>query len=172
MRLGYVMSAERGAVDLALSALAPRLMAQGVRLGGVVQQNENCAANGRCDMDALVLPDGPIIRISQSLGREARGCKLDPSALEQVSGLVAGRLSGDLDLLIINKFGKHEADGRGLRPVIAEALALGVPVLCGVGTRNSEPFLEFAGELAEPVQIDALEAWAIDAVAQAGATAT
>jgi len=164
MRLGYVQSEGRGAVDRALSALAPELMARGLRLGGVVQSNENCAETGRCDMDALVLPDGPVIRISQSLGREARGCKLDTSALEQASGLVAGRLSADLDLLIVNKFGKHEADGRGMRPVMAEALALGVPVLCGVGSRNFDMFAEFAGDLAEPVELDDMMAWVQAAV--------
>ena len=161
MQLGYVMSRDKGAVDRALSALATRLAAQGLRLGGVVQSNVNCQPDGRCDMDAQVLPDGPVIRISQSLGAGARGCKLDPGALEDAAGLVSGRLNADTDLLIVNKFGKHEADGRGFRPVIADALALDIPVLCGVGTLNLPAFQRFAGDLAEQIEMTdpALDDW-------------
>jgi hypothetical protein len=82
-------------------------------------------------MDVRVLPNGPILRISQNLGSVSKGCRLDPAALEAAVGLVEARLDPNVDLLIINKFGKHEADGRGFRTVIAAALDLEIPVLVG-----------------------------------------
>ena len=39
-------------------------------------------------------------------------------------------------LILINKFGREEAHGRGLRPVIAEALIAETPLVIGVSTEN------------------------------------
>jgi glycosyltransferase involved in cell wall biosynthesis len=120
-------------------------------------------------MDVQVLPDGPVLRISQDLGPSARGCRLDPTALETAVGLVAASLAGGADVLIINKFGKHEAEGRGFRAVIAEALALGIPVIVGVNGLNLASFEEFAGGLASrlPPDCETLAAWASRAIAPA-----
>ena len=62
-------------------------------------------------------------------------------------------------MLIVNKFGKHEAEGRGFRALIAEALASGMPVLLGVNAMNMQSFQVFAEGLAEPVLPDTLGAW-------------
>ncbi len=161
MHLAYVSTTDRGATDRLLSALAERLLQKGAKLAGVVQTNTECADSSKCDMDLRVLPDGETIRLSQSLGTMSRGCRLDPAALEQAVGYVTASLSDAPQLLIINKFGKHEADGRGFRPVIAEALALDVPVLVGVNAMNQEKFIEFTGGEAEEMQadLDAIENW-------------
>ncbi|MGR3615334.1 MAG: DUF2478 domain-containing protein [Paracoccaceae bacterium] len=163
MQLGYVMTTERGATDRLLSALAERLRANGIRTAGIVQTNTECADDRLCDMDVQVLPDGKVFRISQTLGRGARGCRLDPAALEEAVGLVTLSLNTDdrPDLLIVNKFGKHEADGRGMRPVIAEAMALGIPVITGVNGLNREKFETFSEGAAIQVtaDLDALEKW-------------
>ncbi len=50
--------------------------------------------------------------------------------------------------MIINKFGKSEAEGNGLRAVIAEAIARDVPVLVGLNVANEAAFEAFAGGLA------------------------
>jgi hypothetical protein len=49
-------------------------------------------------------------------------------------------------VLIVNKFGKREAEGKGLVPVIVEALEMGLPVLIAVNGLNFAAFLAFAGE--------------------------
>lgn len=161
MQLAYVMSEGRGATDRVLSTFAHSLLERGVRLAGVAQSNTECSDSHLCDMDVLVLPDGPTIRISQSLGAGARGCRLDSAALEQAVGLVAASLDADPQLLIINKFGKQEAGGDGFRPVIAEAMSRGIPVLAGVNGLNRDAFLDFTGGLAEhlPDDPEALEHW-------------
>ncbi len=161
MRLAYTMASGRGDIDLVLSRLADRLQQAGWRTCGVVQTNTECDEANPCDMDVRVLPDGPVIRISQALGAQAKGCRLDPSALEQAVALVGGQLGQGADVLIINKFGKHEAEGRGFRDLIAEALAREIPVIVGVNGLNLGPFLEYAGDMAVRVQSDVaeLEKW-------------
>ncbi len=154
MKLAYTMSEERGQIDRILADLAARMIAEGVNLSGVVQTNSGNCDHNHCDMDVQVLPDGAIFRISQSLGKEAKGCRLDPGALEKAVGAVAGTLSEDTALLIVNKFGKHEAEGRGFRPVIAEALARDIPVLLGVSKLSLAAFRDFAGDAAEFVEAE------------------
>jgi len=151
--LAWVSLAGRGATDAFLAGVADRLAAQGLRLAGTVQSNIERPGRRKCDMDLRVLPDGPLVRISEDRGDLARGCILDSGALEQTVFEVQSRLAG-ADLLIVNKFGKREAEGRGLVPVIAEALALGLPVLVGVNGLNLPAFETFAGGLARGLPPD------------------
>ncbi|MDH3265267.1 MAG: DUF2478 domain-containing protein [Paracoccaceae bacterium] len=151
MKIAYMKAPGRGDTDLLLARVADLLAARGVRTCGTVQFNSEREDCGPCDMDVKVLPDGPVIRISQSLGREARGCRLDPHALETAVGLVGASLDAGADVLIVNKFGKHEAEGRGFRGLIAEAQARGIPVLVGLNHLNEDPFHEFTGGVAMEV---------------------
>jgi len=162
MRLAYTMTHGRGALDPLLHDLARAAMADGLRLAGVVQVNSDSPGCARCDMDAIVLPDGPVIRISQSLGAGSRGCRLDPAGLEAAVGAAQARLAHGVDLLIVNKFGKQEAAGRGFRPAIAAALEAGADVLVGVNALNLAALQDFAGGSAERLDPDpaALCAWA------------
>jgi nucleoside-triphosphatase THEP1 len=161
MRIAYTMAPGRGDTDLVLARLADQLLQRGWQTGGVVQINTDRNDGHPCDMDVCVLPKGPVFRISQSLGPMAKGCRLDPSALEQAVCRVAETVANGIDVLIINKFGKHEAEGRGFRSVIADALAQELPVIVGLNALNLNAFLEFTEGAATLVQSDVgvLEAW-------------
>ncbi len=148
-------------MDRLLSTLAGDLVADGLRVCGVVQSNQERPGDHPCDMDVKVLPDGQELRISQALGKGSRGCRLDPSALEQAAVAVEESLDAGADLLLINKFGKHEAQGRGLAQAIAKAVEMDIPVICGLNELNRQAFLDFAGgeAVALPSQYDALISW-------------
>lgn len=153
MRLGYMLASEEGATNRVLREVAEALSARGMRLCGTVQINTPCAGGGPCDMDVRVLPDGPLLRISQSLGRGSTGCRLDPEALERAVAASA-RVLPEAEVLLVNKFGKQEALGRGFRPLIAEALERGLPVLVGLNALNRAAFDSFTGGLAEELPAD------------------
>lgn len=161
MQIGYVMSPGRGEVDRILGRFARTLMARGVDVAGLVQTNRDCGPAKACHMDVQVLPSGPVLRISQDLGAASQGCRLNPAALEQAVGLVGQRLTDATRLLIVNKFGKQEAEGRGFREVIGEALGRGIPVVVGLNGLNQARFEDFCGGMAEPLSPDvqALLAW-------------
>ncbi|MDN5785662.1 DUF2478 domain-containing protein [Pseudorhodobacter sp.] len=142
--LGYVTGGMRGQADSVLAEVATTLRAEGVALAGVVQVNETFDPNRACHMDLHVLSGDRIIRISQNLGSLSKGCRLDPAGLEQAVGLVEQALEAGPDLLIINKFGKQEVDGRGFRPLIGRALAEGIPVLTAVPEGHLAEFEVFA----------------------------
>lgn len=76
-------------------------------------------------------------------------------------GLVGLSLLHGADCLIVNKFGKHEAEGRGFRQVIAQALELGIPLLVGITALNRQAFLGVTGGMAIEITPDktALARW-------------
>ena len=166
MDIAYTIASGRGDTDLILQRTANMLIAEGFCTICPVQINSEREDAGHCDMDIKVLPSGSIIRISQSLGREAKGCRLDPSALETAVAQVQQAMAQGADCLIINKFGKHEAEGRGFRPLIAEALSLGIPVLIGTNRLNLSAFDEFTEGLATNLrpEVDTLYGWLRNAV--------
>jgi hypothetical protein len=47
-------------------------------------------------------------------------------------GLVSVELSTGAGALIVNIFGKHEAEGRGFRAVITLTLSMHIPVIVGI----------------------------------------
>jgi nucleoside-triphosphatase THEP1 len=71
--------------------------------------------------------------------------------LETAVGEVQARLGQGADVLIINKFGKHEAEGRGFRDVIAFAVEREIPVIVGANGLNKDAFLEFCGGMADEI---------------------
>lgn len=140
------------APDRLLADVAARLAAEGVRVAGAVQGGGPDANGGPAEMRLTLLgPSGGIAVISQPLGPGAGGCRLDPGALEAAALRVAQALP-DAQLLILSKFGRQEAAGRGFRPVVAEAIGRGLPVLAHVGRDVADEFAEFTAGLAQPVE--------------------
>jgi nucleoside-triphosphatase THEP1 len=161
MNIAYTMTPGRGDTDLLLLKFAASVAAKGLRACGTVQINALRQDAGPCDMSVKVLPDGPVLRISQPLGAGARVCRLDPAALEDAVGLVSSSLVHGADILIVNKFGKHEAEGRGFRGAIADALSMDIPVLVGLNALNKNEFEKFASDAAVALPPDeaALLTW-------------
>lgn len=161
MKIAYTMTEGRGELDRALADLARSAARAGLRTCGIVQINTDIPGSHRCDMDVLVLPEGPEIRISQFLGKDAAGCTLNPDALETAVARVAETMTRPYDLFFLNKFGKSEASGRGFRDLMAQAVADGAAVLVGVNGQNRDAFVEFTGGVAEYVAPDeaAMQAW-------------
>lgn len=159
MKLGYIMMDDPGVLDTTLAHIADELLRQEMHVSGVVQINTEREKNHKCDMDVKVLPDGPTICISQSLGAGSTGCRLNPEALEQAVVLVSEEIKEGSDILLINKFGKHEAEGRGFRELIGKALLQDIPVLVGLNGLNKSAFQEFAENLETEVDSKNIMSW-------------
>jgi len=167
MKIACVTSEERGETDRLLSEVADELQAAGKMLAGIVKVGDYASsfANG-CDMKVRVLPEGPVIKITQNLGAGSNACRLDPGAIAgAVSSVEAGPID-KADLFVLNKFGPEEAAGRGFVSVIGRALGQGIPVLVGVGASGREAFDTFADGLAEmlPGDMDAIREWCETAI--------
>ncbi|AGK56770.1 hypothetical protein HYPDE_25428 [Hyphomicrobium denitrificans 1NES1] len=119
-------------VDTVLAETAAALRSLGMNVRGILQEEYG----GSDDMKPVTrlrdVADGTLIQISQDLGRNARGCRLDPGALAEAARRLENIVAGGADLLILNRFGRSEAEGTGLRPIIEGAILAGIPVLIAV----------------------------------------
>jgi nucleoside-triphosphatase THEP1 len=132
--------------DDILKQVVDRCRARGFRLAGVVQRKSREAGH-RCDMLLEDLVTGRHVSIFAGRGRGAKGCQLDEDAMLQVVSQIERELKDNPKLLMLNKFGKVEAEGAGMRDLIAQAVWMGIPVIVGVPARNLNAWREFAGEL-------------------------
>src|SRR6266511_2907880 len=105
---------------------------RGLRVAGVLQHPVCSDTAGHCDVVVEELTTGLRTDLVEDRGPGASGCRLDVAALAAVNGQVARSLEGDPELLILNKFGKVEAEGRGLLDLVAIAVDRGIPVVIGV----------------------------------------
>lgn len=159
--LGVLVYDNSFEADNLLAIAADDLKTSGYRVGGVVQSNAHRQGRRKCDMYLKDLLSGEEILISSDRGNEARGCRLDLAAFASAGVWGERALAERVDLLVINKFGKEELHGRGLRPLLAEALIANIPVIIGVSRLNLDDFLAFtadAGTLLTPVG-DAVVIW-------------
>jgi hypothetical protein len=142
------------AADRLLRAIALDLMERGHRLAGLVQHNEPRQGRSRCDMVLEDLSGGTLVPISQDRGPHARGCSLDISQLLHAMQVVKASLATRPELVILNKFGKTESEGEGFRPLIADIVAAGFPMLIAVPWRNIESWRLFAGGMGKEIILD------------------
>jgi nucleoside-triphosphatase THEP1 len=139
-----------------MRSVSDHLVGRGHALAGFVQRNQPCPGHARCDMILEELSSGERFGISEDRGPHARGCMLDVDELLKAVASAARGLDAGIDLMIVNKFGKTEAEGGGFRPLIAEALACDVPVLIAVPYRNLDAWRLFAEAYATNHAIEAL----------------
>jgi len=154
-------------VDSLLADFAVARLRAGDRLGGIVQRNIKDAAGRRIDMQLIDLMTGQAIGISQTLGGSAGSCKLDAAGLAESAQAVTRAIAGGVALVVINKFSKQEATGRGLRSEFADTIVAGRPLLTAVPEKCAEAWRDFIGDQATelPCTRDAVEAWWRDAAA-------
>lgn len=159
--LAFVSATGTGATDRLLTAVVSRAQAEGVRVIGALRAAPGNGGANHCDSDLRLLPQGPVIRITQDLGTGSSACRMDAGALEEAVGLVSARLEAEgADLVVLNKFGLSEAEGRGFRTLIGRALSLGVPVLTGLYDTHRAAFEDFAGDMA--IRLEPEEATVLD----------
>lgn len=143
--------------DHAIGRAIEPLRERGIPLAGAIQRDPlDRPGRHPCDLLLENLATGEVTAIAEHRGKEARGCRLDVGILTDISEAVANSLHEDEPrLLIVNKFGKIEADGGGLREAIADAVYLGIPVLVGVPMRNLDRWRAFAGAFSVELPADA-----------------
>lgn len=152
-------------IDEMLRACSALLKAEGYALAGAVQINAPRSGYCQCDMAIEDLGTGARIDTSDK-ARASSGCRLDSYALEDAAGLVQQSITPATDLVIINRFGKQEANGQGFRGAIEAAVMLGVPVLTSYGPASREAFDALSSGAAEqlPADADKIVAWCRSAI--------
>lgn len=131
-RLAAIRIADDTPTDYLLESAVRILQCEGKMVAGFIQRQGRQDLSGHAEMLLEEIPNGRRICISQPLGSEARGCRLDPQAIAETAGPFLAVLETKPDLLVLNRFGKGESEGQGFRAVFEKAFLLGIPVLTSV----------------------------------------
>jgi molybdate transport system ATP-binding protein len=160
-RVAAILYRPQDDLDTLLADFAQDLVRAGERIGGIVQRNIKDGSGCQVGMQAIDLMTGREVSICQPLGSGAMACKLDAAGLADASVAVASAIAQDVDLIVINKFSKQEAAGRGLRDELADAIAAGIPVLTAVPEKCFEAWISFTGGIGTTLLCErqVIEAW-------------
>jgi hypothetical protein len=141
--------------DPVLGEFAARLVDQGHRVLGLVQKG-HCEGPATRELFATLLHSGNDVPLFQDLGSCAMGCKLDVNQLLRAGASISDALAQNGgDVLIINRFGKLEKEGKGLLFLIEQALSASIPVLIAVPESHLDYWTEFSGGLGDRLTCDA-----------------
>ncbi len=143
--------------DAVLRDFAADLNARGYRVVGMVQAGQ-CADSS---LSAVLLHSGEKLLLAQDFDPAAQGCRLDLARLQNAGMRIADALSHGADLVIINRFGERERDGKGLSHLIERALSSDIPVAIAVAGDRFADWIKFAGGMSVKLgcERDALETW-------------
>jgi len=129
--------------DRLLIDFADDLRRSGLRPVGVIQSGRSCQAeNPR--LGVVMLPGGETVCLVQDAGACGAGCRLDAGRLIELARRLAAAIEDGADLVIINRFGRLEAEGGGLNDLIAQALDADIPVLIAVPERRFSDWIRFS----------------------------
>lgn len=148
-------------IETLLRAAVAEARARGLKIAGMLAADDDPDACVTGDMSLRDIASGAVISICQDLGPSARACRLDPQGLAQAAGMLREQIAGGVDLVVLNKFGKSEAEGAGFADEIGLCVAGGIPLLTATPVRFLGAWEAFAGGLDErlPPESEAIAAW-------------
>ena len=165
-QLAAIEFAQDEAADALLEDVARQLQKRGIKVAGLIQhaQSEEGQCCGAVFVEDIV--SAKRWQIMQPLGQHARGCRLNPQEMANVSVWAMNELQKKPDILFLNRFGKGEADGGGLRSVFEAATLNNVPVLTSVKETYMPAWDDFAAGLAVSLASELSEVllWCIRAI--------
>ena len=160
---------ERGYdIDRLLNQVCDALRADGLQLGGLLQvtsgeRGGNCLAS----VHVIDLLSGTAYNVWDDHGKDAQACRLSEAGLADAESVLQTAVEQSVDLLIINRFGRAESTGRGLRRSFEQAVIADIPVLTAVREPYDVEWSAFHGGLGAELPCDdtAIVKWARAAAA-------
>lgn len=145
--------------DELLRRFAFDLKARGYRVVGLVQTGHHCVDAPR--LSAMLVHSGEELQLLQDLGSCATGCRLDVGQLLDAGAQVASAIDDGADLVIVNRFGRQEREGKGLSYLIERALSADIPVVIAVPSHGFADWIRFADGMSVRLRCDrkTLDEW-------------
>jgi hypothetical protein len=142
--------------DRLLSEFVQELMIEGHRVVGLIQMRL-----GDGGAAVSVLPTGETIPLAPRLDTPWNSSRLGACDLRPAATRIDPLIESGADLLIINRFGKLEAEGAGLVDEIAHALRLDIPVVVAVPSFRFLEWLSFCNGMGVKLSCrnDSLRNW-------------
>jgi Protein of unknown function (DUF2478) len=145
--------------DQVLREFASDLNGSGYRAVGLVQIGHHCVDTPK--LSAMLVHTGEELQLFQNLGTCATGCRLDVGQLLDAGAQVASAIDQGADLVIVNRFGRQEREGKGLSYLIERALGADIPVVIAVPSHRFADWIRFADGMSVKLHCNraALDSW-------------
>jgi hypothetical protein len=145
--------------DETLREFAGDLKARGYRAVGLVQTGHHCLDAPK--LSAMLVHTGEELQLFQNLGACATGCRLDVGRLLDAGAQVASAIDEGADLVIVNRFGRQEREGKGLSYLVERALSADIPVVIAVPGHRFADWIRFADGMSVKLNCDrkSLNSW-------------
>src|SRR5258708_23163924 len=144
--------------DQILREFAADLNHRGYRAVGLVQLGHHCVDD---KLSAMLVHTGEQLHLFQDLGSCSTGCRLDVGQLLDAGQQIARAIDQGADLLIVNRFGRQDREGKGLSYLVERALSADIPVVIAVPSHRFEDWIKFADGMSVKLRCEreVLEAW-------------
>jgi hypothetical protein len=150
-------------VDGLLAGVVAAQRAAGRRVHGLLMRHDGPPAGGTACAEHMWLVDvatGAEYLVSQPMGRHSKACRADPQGFARATEVLRRALAEAPELVVINRFGRLEAEGGGLSAELLALMAEGVPLLTAVAPAYREAWLHFSGGAPLlPPEPAAVQAW-------------
>jgi hypothetical protein len=158
--LAAIVYTARDDPDRLLLDFVGDLRRAGCRPLGFVQLDriQSCDAH---TIRLLRLPSGDVVSLRHDPAPDARQCGFETERLVDTAGAIAAGLGEGADLVVINRFGKLEAEGKGLIDLIRRAGEADIPVLIAVPEHRFEMWTRYSCGMSVRVSCNrgALDRW-------------
>jgi len=137
------------------------LCRSGLRPVGVIQSGRSCRTKDP-ELRVVILPSRETVGlVTDTQESDAGGCRVDDERLGALAKRLTAAIDDGPDLVVINRFGRAEAEGRGLVKLIAQALKADIPVLIAVPERRFSDWIRFSDgmNVRLPCRREALDRW-------------
>jgi hypothetical protein len=145
--------------DRILRDFATDLNRRGCRAVGLVQLGHD--RPDTTQLSALLVHTGEKLSLFHDLRTWAKGCRIDVGQLLQAAGRISEEIDQGADVVIVNRFGQEEREGKGLACLIERALSADIPVVIAVPGHRFADWIKFVNGMSVklPCNRDALDAW-------------
>jgi nucleoside-triphosphatase THEP1 len=137
------------------------LRRSGVRTAGLIQLNSWMGQSDHHDVRTVVLSSGEIVPVTHDRDLGPTGCGLDCGQLASIAKIIETAIHEGADLVVINRFGKLEAKGKGLIELIQKAAEADIPMLIAVPEHRFAGWIKYSAGMSVrlPCRRAALDRW-------------
>jgi len=130
------------------------------RVGGVLQEALFNSEGGIVGLNAVDVLTNRRIPITRPVKNDEE-CGLDVSALAETTDIIRNAINDRLDLVVVEKFGELEQNGKGLIDEILQTIVEGIPLLISVPEAALPVWQDRSGELGSvlPFTEEAFQQW-------------
>ena len=143
----------QGEGDALLREFAHELLAAGHRIRGLITLHTKDPSGAQPMVIASVSDESQQFIISQQLGRASQSCILDAGGLADAAIVLNDALRASPDLILFNRFGFSEAEGKGFASEMLACMSDGIPLLTMTSSKYLPQWQHFTGGLADELPL-------------------